>query len=143
MPELAAGAARITAAWGTGGCEAAVERMFEECASVSIDYGIMEKARNIFTIPGSFGWDDVGSWLSLERINRTDAKGNFAKGDVVETGTENCIFVADGRLIAAVGVENLVVVDTPDVTLVCSKDNTQDVKKIVEKLRAAGRTQYL
>lgn len=143
LPDLAAGAEAIRAAWGTDGCEGAVERMFEVCASVSIDYGIMEKAKNIYTIPGSFGWDDVGSWLSLERINRTDAKGNFTKGDVVETGTENCIFVADGRLIAAVGVENLVVVDTPDVTLVCSKDNTQDVKKVVEKLRAAGRTQYL
>ena len=61
----------------------------------------------------------------------------------METGTENCIFVSDGRLIAAVGVENLVVVDTPDVTLVCGKDNAQDVKKIVEKLRAGGQTQYL
>ena len=143
LPDLADGLSRIRAAVGTPDYEVVVKAVFEGCASISIDYGIMEKAAGIYTIPGSFGWDDVGSWLSLERINRTDQKGNFVKGSVVETGTENCIFVSDGRLIAAVGVENLVVVDTPDVTLVCGKDNAQDVKKIVEKLRAGGQTQYL
>lgn len=143
LPQLAESAARVQKMVGMPECEEAVQQLFETCESVSIDYGIMEKAENILTIPGSFGWDDVGSWLSLERINRTDAQGNFSKGPVVQTGVENCIFVSDGRLIAAVGVENLVVVNTPDVTLVCDKDNTQDVKKIVEKLRAEGRIEYL
>ncbi|MEG1406718.1 MAG: mannose-1-phosphate guanylyltransferase, partial [Ruthenibacterium sp.] len=98
---------------------------------------------NIYTIPGTFAWDDVGSWLSLERINLVDGKGNFIKGNVVEIGTENSVFMSEHRLIAAVGVQNLIVVETDDVTLVCDKDNTQDVKKIVEKLRAQGATQYL
>ena len=143
MPELAGGLRRIQEAVGAPGYDAAVQDMFEHCAGISIDYGIMEKASDIYTIPGSFGWDDVGSWLSLERINPTDSRHNFIRGNVVETGTENSIFVSDGRLIAAVGVENLIVVDTEDVTLVCSKDNTQDVKTIVEQLRANGATQYL
>ena len=143
LPELANGTQKIRSSVGTKHYEATVAEVFANCTSVSIDYGIMEKAENIYTIPGSFGWDDVGSWLSLERINPVDENNNFFKGNVVEVGTENSIFVAGNRMIAAVGVQNLIVVETDDVTLVCDKDNTQDVKKIVEKLRAQGATQYL
>lgn len=143
LPDLAKGAQAIRAVAGTAGQDEAVNEMFAGCAGISIDYGIMEKARNIYTIPGSFGWDDVGSWLSLERINPTDARGNVVRGEVVQVDTENSIFVSGGRLIAAVGVQNLVVVDTGDVVLVCDKDNTQDVKKVVEKLRAQGASRYL
>ncbi|MEG0166767.1 MAG: mannose-1-phosphate guanylyltransferase [Ruthenibacterium sp.] len=143
LPEIYDGAEKIKQAFGTASYEQTVYDVFSACPSVSIDYGIMEKAENIYTIPGTFAWDDVGSWLSLERINLVDGKGNFIKGNVVEIGTENSVFMSEHRLIAAVGVQNLIVVETDDVTLVCDKDNTQDVKKIVEKLRAQGATQYL
>ncbi|MEG1924503.1 MAG: mannose-1-phosphate guanylyltransferase [Ruthenibacterium sp.] len=143
LPEIYDGAEKIKQALGTASYEQTVYDVFSACPSVSIDYGIMEKAENIYTIPGTFAWDDVGSWLSLERINLVDGKGNFIKGNVVEIGTENSVFMSEHRLIAAVGVQNLIVVETDDVTLVCDKDNTQDVKKIVEKLRAQGATQYL
>ncbi|MEG0910719.1 MAG: mannose-1-phosphate guanylyltransferase [Ruthenibacterium sp.] len=143
LPDLYDGAMKMKQAFGTDAYEQTVYDVFSACSGVSIDYGIMEKAKNIYTIPGTFAWDDVGSWLSLERINPVDGKGNFSKGNVVEIGTENSIFFSEHRLIAAVGVQNLIVVETDDVTLVCDKDNTQDVKKIVEKLRAQGAIQYL
>ena len=143
LPDLAADAGEIRDSVGKDTHEKTVAEVFGRCVGVSIDYGIMEKAQNIYTLPGSFGWDDVGSWLSLERINPTDAVGNYAKGNVLQLGTENSIFVSNGRLVAAIGVQNLIVVETPDVTLVCDKDNTQDVKKIVAKLKERGDTKYL
>lgn len=143
MPELAAGVARLQSTVGTSAYPNAVTDFFAQCPSVSIDYGIMEKAQHIYTIPGSFGWDDVGSWLSLERINPVDEQGNFFQGNVIQTGTENSIVISDGHLVATVGVQNLIVVETDDVTLVCDKDNTQDVKKIVAMLRETERTHFL
>lgn len=143
LPSIAGGTDELRSKVGTPEYAAAVEKFFDACPAVSIDYGIMEKAKDIYTIPGSFGWDDVGNWLSLERLNPTDENGNVMLGNVIETGAESSILVSAGRLIAAVGVQNLVVVDTPDVTLVCDKDNTQDVKKIVEKLRVKGSVEYL
>lgn len=144
LPEIASGVRKLLPAIDSPSYEKSVEAFFDACPGVSVDYGIMEKASGIYTIPGSFGWDDVGSWLSLERINQTDERGNFIRGNVIETGTENSIFVSDGsRLIAAIGVQNLIVVETDDVTLVCDKDNTQDVKKIVNKLRERGKGEYL
>ncbi len=143
IPKLYDGAQTIKEAWDTDNFDEAVYNVFDGCASVSVDYGIMEKAKNIYTVPGTFAWDDVGSWLSLERINVVDENGNFTKGAVVEVGAENSIMVSNGRLIAAVGIQNLIVVETDDAVLVCDKDNTQDVKKMVEKLRAQGKTEYL
>ena len=103
----------------------------------------MEKADDIFTISGSFGWDDVGSWLALERINRTDEHGNYMSGDVVTIGTERSIVCGGKRLVAVVGIEDIIVVDTDDAILICSKDNTQDVKKVIENLRICNRRELI
>lgn len=143
LPALYDGMQKIKATANTPESEVVIYDVFEKCVSVSVDYGIMEKAKDIYTIPGSFGWDDVGSWLSLARINNTDEKGNYISGNVAQIGAENSILVSEGRLVAAVGVQNIIVVETGDITLVCDKDKTQDVKKIVEKLRAQGAVQYL
>jgi mannose-1-phosphate guanylyltransferase len=88
----------------------------------------MEKSENIYTIPGSFGWDDVGNWLALERVNRTNENGNMVQGDVITIGTKDSIIVGSKKLIAAVGLKDLVIVDTDDALLICAKDTTQDVK---------------
>ncbi len=144
LPQLAQGARQIAQASDAPAREQAIAAMYGQAQAVSVDYGIMEKARHLYTIPGAFGWDDVGSWLSLERINRIDAQGNFIQGNVVELSSQNNIFVGgQERLLAAVGVEDLVVVETEDATLICSKAETQSVKKIVELLRAKGETRYL
>ena len=100
----------------------------------------MEKADNIYTIPGSFGWDDVGSWLAVERINETDDAKNYIDGDVIAIDSERTTVCGGKRLIAAIGVEDVIIVDTDDVLLVCSKNNTQDVKKVIAQLKEQGRT---
>jgi len=103
----------------------------------------MEKAGNIFTIPGTFGWDDVGSWLALERIKRSNEFGNIVDGNIVTINTENCIIQGTDKLIAAVGLKDLVIVDTKDATLICERDHTADIKKVIENLKICNRTEYL
>lgn len=116
---------------------------FIKFKSESIDYGILEKASNIYTIPGTFGWDDVGSWLALERISKTNEYGNAVTGNVITIETKNSIINGTNKLIAAVGVEDLIIVDTDDAILICSKESTQDVKKVIENLKICNRTEYI
>ncbi len=109
----------------------------------SIDYGIMEKADNIYVIPCVFGWDDVGSWTALDRISERDENGNVIKGNILNLDTKRCIIESDGKLIATLGVEDLIIVDTEDVTLICSKDKAQEVKMLLKELREQKRDHYL
>lgn len=143
MPELHTGLQPIVEAYGTAEFERILEEKFCTLPSESVDYGIMEKAEHICTIPGSFGWDDVGSWLALERINQTDADGNMLSGDVVSVDSRNCTISGGKRLIAVLGLEDTIVVDTPDALLVCDKNSTQDIKKILAELRAQKREELL
>ncbi len=120
-----------------------IEKVFPNFPSISIDYGVMEKSDNIYTIPGTFGWDDVGSWLAMERIRKTNEFGNITDGNVMTIKTQNCIIEGHKKLIACVGVEDLVIVDTDDATLICSKDSTNDIKKVIENLKVWNRDEYL
>ena len=113
------------------------------CQIKSVDYGIMEKAENIYVIPVSLGWDDVGSWTALDRINDRDDDGNVIKGNILNIATKNCIIESNGKLIATLGIEDLIVVDTEDVTLICTKDKAQEMKISVESLREQKRVEYL
>ena len=111
--------------------------------SQSIDYGIMEKAEHIFTIPGTFGWDDVGSWLAVERIRKSNELGNVVSGNVITVNTRDCIIQGAKKLIATVGLEDIIVVDTEDATLICAKDSTADIKKVIENLKICNRDEYI
>ncbi len=143
MPEVYAGTHAIADHFGTDAFTKALEQGYPELESESIDFGVMEKADEIYTIPGSFGWDDVGNWLAVERINSTNELGNYVEGDVITIGTEHSTICGKSRLIAAVGVENLIVVDTDDALLICAKDHTQDVKKVIENLKICNRAALL
>lgn len=143
LPEMYEGLVRIEEVIGTEQEERVLEHEFDCFHGESIDYGIMEKANNIYTLPGSFGWDDVGSWLALERFNRTNDDGNVISGNVVSINTKNAIVQGTNKLIATIGVENLIIVDTEDATLICAKDSTQDVKKVIENLKICNRNEYL
>lgn len=143
MPDVADGAERIAASFGTPDFEEVLVREFSAFPSESVDFGIMEKASDIYTLPGSFGWDDVGSWLAVERINETDENKNFISGDVIAVDAERTTVCGGKRLIAAIGTEDLIIVDTDDVLLVCSKNNTQDVKKVIAQLKENGRTELV
>ncbi len=143
MPAVYEGAVKIGEAFGTPQFNEVLEREFSTMPSESVDFGIMEKADNIYTIPGSFGWDDVGSWLAVERINDTDENNNYIEGNACISDIKNTTICGGKRLIAAVGVEDLIIVDTDDAVLVCSKNSTQDVKKIIAKLKDQGKKNLL
>ncbi|MGN7353657.1 mannose-1-phosphate guanylyltransferase [Paenibacillus amylolyticus] len=109
----------------------------------SIDYGIMEKVSNIYVIPCVFGWDDVGSWTALERINELDENGNVIRGNILNLDTKRCIIESNGKLIATLGIEDLIIVDTEDVTLICTKEKAQEVKLLLKELRMQKMEEYL
>lgn len=143
LPEIYEGLQKIGESIGTKKYEEVLKKEFSNLPSESIDYGIMEKAKNIYVIPGNFGWDDVGSWLSLERINKTNQDGNVINGNVISIRTKNSIIQGNEKLIATIGLEDIVIVDTDDVTLICHKDNTQEVKEIISNLKICNRNEYL
>ncbi|MCR4807522.1 MAG: NTP transferase domain-containing protein [Lachnospiraceae bacterium] len=143
LPDMYRGLKKIGEAVGTADEEKVLTDEFSSFESISVDYGIMEKAGSIYTLPGDFGWDDVGSWLAVERVGNTDRKGNLISGNVVETGTDNCTIQAGDKLIAAVGIRDTIVIDTEDATLICDKGSTADIKKILEELRNKGMERYL
>lgn len=122
---------------------ATIKKMFPLMPDQSIDYGIMEKVDNIYVIPCIFGWDDVGSWTALERINTKDDNGNVIKGNILNLDTKDCIIESNGKLIATLGIQDLIIVDTEDVTLICSKDKAQEVKTLLKELRNQKLEKYL
>jgi len=116
---------------------------FAAAPSISIDYALMEKTRRAAVIPVEMGWSDVGSWASLWEEAEKDAAGNLLMGDVYAQDVERSLVRSDGRLLAAIGVSDLVIVDTPDATLVASRARAQDVKAAVEHLEKNSRSEHL
>lgn len=120
-----------------------IVKCYEEAENISIDFGILEHSKNIFTIPGNFGWDDVGSWLAIERIDITNENGNIESGDIIAVDTAKSIIIGGDKLIAAVGLEDIVIVDTKDAILVCAKDSTAKIKNVLNTLKTQKRTDLL
>src|SRR5690606_1031344 len=110
-----------------------------ECPSDSIDYAVMEKTRAAAVVPLDAGWSDVGSWHALHEILDKDGGGNVVRGDVIVDGCRNCYIASSQRLVAVVGAEELVVVETSDAVLVMPRHASQDVKRVVESLKSAAR----
>jgi len=111
---------------------------FARCRDVSIDYAVMEKADDVVALPSRFSWSDIGSWKAVAEQLPADADGNTTLGEAMLVDARNTHVQSEDRLVAAVGVENLLVVDTPDALLVASKDASQQVKEIVTRLKASG-----
>ena len=143
MPDTYSRLLLIQEAIGTPEQEMVLDKEFREMESQSIDYGIMEKAKDIFILPGAFGWDDVGSWLAVGRIKKTNELGNVVDGNIITVNTKNCIIQGGRKLIAAVGLRDLIIVDTEDATLICEKDYTGDIKTVLENLKICNRDEYL
>jgi mannose-1-phosphate guanylyltransferase/mannose-6-phosphate isomerase len=120
-----------------------VGEIYEGLTAVSVDYGIMEHSDRVAMIPADIGWNDVGSWSALREINEKDLNGNVIKGNVLAVDSRNSLLYGQDRLVAALGLKELVVVDTPDAVLVCSEDMNQDVRKIVKQLLDEGRDEAL
>jgi mannose-1-phosphate guanylyltransferase len=120
---------------------AGLRRFYERASSISIDYGVLEKASNCLVIEAGYDWDDVGSWLSWQRLfsSELDDQGNLVRGDAIAVDTSGCSLVSEEGLIATLGVENVVVVRVSDATLVVSKEKVQHVRKLVEELKKDER----
>jgi len=111
---------------------------FARIADISVDYAVMEKAERVAVVPGHFDWSDIGSWQALGELVPADAAGNRIHGDVVLVDSSDCFVQSEDRLVAALGVNNLLVVDTPDALLVADRSRAQDVRSIVQQLKASG-----
>ena len=118
------------------------EASFAESPSDSIDYAVMEKTKLAAVVPASMGWNDVGSWTALKEVQPNDDAGNATRGDVFLKNVKNTLVRAESRFVAAVGVEDLLIVETSDAVLVAHRDCAQDVKNIVDHLKASGRNEH-
>ena len=143
LPELYAQLEVIEKALGTDREAEVLSGVFGEISPISIDYGVMEKAKHVYVLPSSFGWDDVGSWLAVGRINPGNDMGNVIRGDVVAVNSSRCIVEGTGRTIAMVGLEDTIIVDTEDALLVCAKDSAGEIRKVLEALRKDNREELL
>ena len=118
------------------------KEVFEKCPSESIDYAVMEKTADAVVVPMDAGWSDIGSWSSLWDVSDKDHEGNVTHGDVIVHNAKECYVRSGDRLVAAVGVDNLVVVDTKDALMVAHRDSVQDAKLIAQKLKTSERSEW-
>ncbi|AGL01041.1 mannose-1-phosphate guanylyltransferase [Desulfoscipio gibsoniae] len=142
-PQLARGLNKIGQAMGTGQYTAVLEEVYAKLPRISVDYGILEKADSVLVVPGDFGWDDIGSWIALERYAEKDERGNIIEGRGVMLDTSDTFIYSPGKTVGVIGVENLVVVNDRDSILVCRKDRTQEIKKVVQALKDKGLDEVL
>ncbi|MGH7777353.1 MAG: sugar phosphate nucleotidyltransferase, partial [Candidatus Dormibacterales bacterium] len=125
------------------GEEGEAARIYRGLAVEAVDYAVMERTRDLVLVPASFGWNDVGSWAELHDILGQDREGNVLDGEAALIDTRDCFLSVPGKLVAAIGLREMVVVDTPDALLICPKSRAQDVKRVVGALERAGKIRYL
>jgi mannose-1-phosphate guanylyltransferase len=143
LPDLHRGLMQIREAIDTDREEEVVADIYAGLQPISIDYGVMEKAREVLVIPGSFGWSDLGSWDALWEVSAKDANGNAVRGEFIGIDAADSLIHSPGKLVALVGVRDLLVVETEDALLVCRRGHSQDVRKVVEEIQKRGRKEYL
>ena len=148
LPELTKALSKITFTrdvWELSDLDEQIAAVYDSVASVSIDYGVMEKSSRVQVVPVEMGWSDVGSWSSLPEVVEADDAGTVcvnAAGHVA-LDSSGCLIYVDSKMVATVGVHNLIVVSTPDALLICDRDRAQDVKKVVEELDKRGCNSFL
>ncbi len=140
MPDFYAQLQQVASALGTQAYSSVIERVWPQVTKQTIDYGVMEGAKDVAVIPVEMGWADVGSWGSLVDLLPADENGNIlAGGQHILLDTQNVLVFGDERMIAAIGVSDLIVVDAGDALLICHKDHEQQVKEVVEILKRQNR----
>lgn len=145
LPEMHALFRSGEAIYGTAGEAAFIAKVYGQCQSLSIDYGILEKADNVYVLPSDFGWSDLGTWGSLYTHLTKDANGNAGTNRkvYVHDGADNMVHVQDNRLVVLQGLDDFIVVSTNDVLLVCRKQDEQKIKGIVQELTAGNGDRYV
>ena len=139
LEELAHNTAQIKGKYPYKKLNESGKKTFYSLESISIDHGVMEKSSAVAVLPADIEWNDVGTWTSLAQISKNDSHGNVINGNVVSIENSDSIINAGNRLVATLGLKNIIVVDTPDALLVCPKERAQDIKKIVEKIKSEKR----
>ena len=143
-PEIHAGAVQCWEAVAPSGDHTHLsQEIFSRIPDISVDYAVMEKSARVAVVPASFAWSDVGSWKAVSELTPADADGNRALGQAMFIGARDCYVQSDSRMVAAVGVEGLMIVDTPDALLVAHRDRVQDVKMVAQQLKLARHETYL
>lgn len=135
LPDLYDGLCEIRGALDKRGYVRAVQRVYRQIRSISIDFGIMEKASNVLCVRGDFRWSDLGSWEQVHKLSEKDANGNVVTGDAVLVDTTQSYVHTEGGVVAVLGLDRVVVVQEKGVTLVCRMDRSEDVKQVVERLK--------
>jgi mannose-1-phosphate guanylyltransferase len=143
LPDLAAVLAKIGEEMGTRPLPEVLKEQYPLTPSISIDYGVMEKASNVVVMKAEFDWNDVGSWEFIRDVHESDQRGNVAVGDYVTIDADGNTIVSPDRLVAILGVDDVVVVDGGDTILVCKRDRVQEVKKVVQALHARNKGDLL
>ena len=144
MPEMHKGLEALRRSVGKRTYAGVLKRVFPKLPSQSIDYGVMEKAQNIAVLPGDFGWSDVGSFAAIPEVRPADANGNVVSGEgAVLVDCKGCVVLAEKRPLAVVGLTDTVVVDSGDAVLVVPRSRSQDVRQVVEALKARKLDRYL
>lgn len=143
-PGLYADLRKIQADLGNPSFNQTLDNIYRAVESISVDYGIMEHAKNIYLVEGNFDWNDLGSWESVYLADEKDENGNAGSGETIFLNTRNSyVYAEDENVVAVVGMEDVIVVKDGNTTLVSKRENAEDIKKIVEKLKSENKSQYL
>jgi len=142
-PALYTDLRKIQADLGKPCFENTLDTIYRAVESISVDYGIMEHAKNIYLVEGNFDWNDLGGWESVYLADKKDINGNAGSGEAIIIDAKNSYVYSDSGLIALVGLDDVIVVQEGNTTLVCKRDRAEDVKKIVDKLKTEDKNQYL
>ncbi|ARA93341.1 mannose-1-phosphate guanylyltransferase [Rhodothermaceae bacterium RA] len=142
LPEAYDAFRLVQDALGTDREPEAVAEAFQKSPSTSIDYGVMEHADHVYVVPGAFGWSDVGDWRAVYDLSDKDDHGNVLRGNAIVHDASRCLVHAEDRLVVLIGIHDVIVVDTDDAVLICNRDNTQQVRNIVNYLNSHQLTQF-
>lgn len=143
IPPLAEGLEEIEKATGTNRYPQVLQDVYAKLPKISIDYGVMEKAQGVLMVPGDIGWDDVGSWTALESYKEKDMNGNILDGQGVLVDTKNTMVQASEKVVATLGVHDLIVVEDEGSILICHKQKAQELKKVIKALQENGYKEIL
>lgn len=143
LPSLAEGLDKIEEAIGTDRYPQVLQEVYAQLPRISIDYGVMEKAEEVLMVPGDFGWDDVGSWTALESYMEKDSNGNILDGQGVLVDTKNTMVQASDKVVATLGVRDLIIVESEGSILICHKQKAQELKKVINALQENGYKEIL
>ncbi|MEK9137547.1 MAG: mannose-1-phosphate guanylyltransferase, partial [Bacteroidota bacterium] len=143
LPDMYSELTKVEPTIGTSAYQATIEKAYGLIRGISIDYGVMEKAEKVYVIPGDFGWSDIGSWDEVYRLSGKDEHGNSITGKVIQKDTSNSYIYSPDKVVATIGIDDLIIVDTPDALLICKMGKSQEVKEISDYLKRKQMNEYL